>query len=113
MIDLVVGWINKNVGNLLKFNQVETITPAKKITPSQRGYKFEHNELKRLMKRLQNFETVEFTDVNGTPLTPDTIDQRFGSDGGIDCVIHIVAPTEQGAKNVATRIRNILINGDY
>lgn len=112
MIDLVVGWISKNVANLLKFKPAETITPAK-ITPSQKGYKFEHDELKRLMKRLQNFETVEFTDVKGTPLTPDTIDRRFGSDGGIDCVIRIVAPTEQGAKNVATRIRNILINGDY
>jgi hypothetical protein len=111
MIDLLVGFL-KNVGNLLKFNQVDKITPDK-ITPSQRGYKFEHDELKRLMERLKRFETVEFTDTKGTPLTPDTIDRRFGPDGGIDCVIRIIAPTERGANNVATRIRNILINGDY
>ncbi|WP_017304438.1 hypothetical protein [Spirulina subsalsa] len=112
MFDLVVGWF-KNVSNVLTFNPVEKIKPKNNITPSERGYTFEHDELKGLMKRLEGFESVEFTDVYGATLTPDTIDQRFGPDGGIDCVIRIITPTEQGAKNVATRIRNILIKGDY
>jgi len=43
----------------------------------------------------------------------ESIDKRFGKDGGIDCVIHIITETERGAKNVATRIRNIIKNGDY
>lgn len=77
------------------------------------GYHFEHDELERLMNRLKGFETVEFTDVYGTPLTPESIKKRFGKDGGIDCVIHIIAQTERGANNVATRIRNIIIKGDY
>ncbi|WP_445626211.1 hypothetical protein [Nostoc sp. DSM 114167] len=102
MIALVVGWFQQKF-----FKQVE------KITPSKEGYKFEHDELKRLMKRLRNFETVEFRDLSGSLLSPETIDQRFGQDGGIDCVIRIVTPTEAGARNVAGRIRNILIKGDY
>jgi hypothetical protein len=107
-IQLVIGWFNK----IRSFTAVDKVTPSE-LTPSKRGYRFEHEELKRLMKRLSNFETVKFTDAYGTALTPDTIDKRFGRDGGIDCVIHVIAPTERGASNVAGRIRNIIINGDY
>jgi hypothetical protein len=102
VIQLVVGWFQQTF-----------FKPVEKITPSQKGYQFEHEELKRLMYRLRNFETVEFMDLAGSPLNPETIERRFGRDGGIDCVIRIVAPTEAGARNVAGRIRNILINGDY
>lgn len=109
VIQLVVGWIKK----FFKPPQTEDFKPVETVTPSQMGYYFEHNELKRLMIRLARFETVEFTDVYGTPLTPEKIDKRFGRDGGIDCVLHIVAPTERGAANVATRIRNIIVRGDY
>lgn len=107
MIQLVVGWMQRTF-----FKKVEHITPSE-LTPSQKGYHFEHEELKRLMYRLRRFETVDFRDASGMPLSPETIDRRFGRDGGIDCVIRIVAPTEAGARNVAGRIRNILINGDY
>lgn len=109
MIQLIVGWVQ----NLVNFSIPTEFKPVEKLTPSQRGYKFEHDELKRLMLRLKRFETVEFTDVGGTPLTPQSLENRYGKDGGIDCVIRIIAPSEKGAKNVATRIRNILINGDY
>jgi hypothetical protein len=94
MIQLFVGWMQKTF-----FKQVEQITPSQ-LTPSQKGYHFEHEELKRLMYRLRRFETVEFRDLRGNMLAPETIDQRFGRDGGIDCVIRIVAPTEAGAHNV-------------
>jgi len=107
MIELVIGWIKDTF-----FTSVEEIKPAK-ITPSRAGYNFEHKELKRLMLRLRDFQTVDFTDISGNLLVPETIDQRFGRDGGIDCVIHIVAPTERGARNVAGRIRNILTKGNY
>lgn len=109
MIELVVGWIQ----DFFNFSNVREFKPVEKVTPSKMGYYFEHDELKRLMKRLKRFKTVEFTDANGTPLTLESIDKPFGKDGGIDCVINIVAPTEGGANNVATRIRNIIINGDY
>ena len=110
MIQFVVGWV-KNFFELP--GKVEQFKPVETLTDSKRGYKFEHDELKRIMKRLKGFETVELTDVYGTSLTPDSIDKRFGKDGGIDCVIHIIAPTERGAKNVASRLRNIIVNGDY
>lgn len=109
MIQLVVGWVR----DFFDFSKVEEFKPVETVTPSLMGYYFEHAELKGLMTRLKGFETVNFTDVYGTTLTAESIDKRFGKDGGIDCVIHIVAPTERGAKNVATRIRNILVNGDY
>ncbi|MCG9892458.1 MAG: hypothetical protein MH252_15480 [Thermosynechococcaceae cyanobacterium MS004] len=109
MIQLVVGWVKHFFG----LSNVEEFTSVEQVTPSQMGYRFEHEELKRLMERLKGFETVEFTDAYGEPLISESIDQRFGQDGGIDCIIRIVAPTERGAKNVATRIRNILVKGDY
>lgn len=112
MIQLVVG-IVENFKNLFKSSKVAEFKPVEKVDPAKMGFEFEHNELKRLMKRLKGFETVEFTDANGGRLTPEEVDKRFGPDGGIDCIIHIIAPTEQGAKNVATRIRNILIKGDF
>lgn len=109
MIQFVVGWVK----DFLNFPKVEQFQPVETVTPSRRGYNFEHDELKRIMVRLKNFETVRFTDVYDISLTPDSIDKRFGKDGGIDCVIHIIAPTERGAKNVASRLRNIIVNGDY
>ncbi|MCT7959377.1 hypothetical protein NG791_01555 [Laspinema sp. D1] len=109
MIQLIVGWVQ----NLVNFSIATEFKPVETLTPSQKGYKFEHDELKRLMLRLKRFETVEFTDVVGAPMTPQTVENRYGQDGGIDCVIRIIAPTERGAKIVATKIRNILINGDY
>ena len=109
MIQLVVGWVK----NLFQPSKVIEFQPVSTITPALQGYYFEHEELKRLMRRLKGFETVSFTDAYGSTLTPEIIEQRFGRDGGIDCVIHIVTETERGASNVATRIRNILINQDY
>jgi hypothetical protein len=111
VLQLLVGWVQDNI-----FKKVESIEPVKVLrekSSSEQGYKFEHDELKRLMKRLKRFETVDFEDVQGNRLTPEIIDERFGPDGGIDCVIRIIAKTEQGTNNVTTRIRNILIDGDY
>jgi hypothetical protein len=110
VIQFVVGWVKET---FFHFSTVEEFEPVETVTASRRGYNFEHDELKSLMARLERFETVEFTDGYGASLTPESIDKRFGKDGGIDCVIHIVAPTEKGAKNVAARIRNIIIKGDY
>ncbi|MEH2274490.1 MAG: hypothetical protein V7K40_06685 [Nostoc sp.] len=109
MIQIMVGWVK----NLFNYSKVEEFTLVEEVTPSRMGFHFEHDELKRLMVRLKGFETVEFTDAYGTPLTPEGIDKRFGKDGGIDCIIHIIAPSEKGAKNVATRIRKIFVKGDY
>lgn len=103
MFKAIVGWIN----NFFNFVEVE------QVSSSETGYKFEHDEIKRIIKRLKNFDTVQITDAYGSPLTSDIIDKRYGADGGIDCVIKIIAPTEKGAKIVAGKIRNILISRDY
>jgi hypothetical protein len=120
MIQLLVGWVKDFFTPSVeqKFHLVETVTPAQiiqleTVTPSRRGYNFEHDELKRLMTRLEGFETVRFTDASGNEMTPESIATRFGKDGGIDCAIHIITQTERGARNVATRIRNIIVAGDY
>lgn len=120
MIQLVVGWVR----DFFNSSSVSPSAPSKTlyhanfesvdtVTPSQEGYIFEHDEIQRLMERLKRFETVEFTDAYGVVMTPESINERSGRDGGIDCVIHVVAPTERGATNVATRIRNIFATGDY
>ncbi len=98
------------VGCLEDTGDVEIVD---EITPSQRGYQFEHEEIKRLMFRIKGFATVTITDVYDAPLSLDSIDQRQGPDGGIDYVIHITASTERSARQVASRVRNILLRGDY
>lgn len=107
VMSVVVGWYH----NLLK--DTDAVEVVDEITLSQQGYAFEHEELKRLMDRLKGFATVKITDVYNAPLSPESIDQRRGPDGGIDCVIHIIAPTERGARQIASRVRNILLRGDY
>lgn len=103
----VTGWLSN-----LRFIPVEEIKPQK-LTPSKKGYQFEHDEIKRLMRRLKNFQTVDFTDAEGNILTESIIEKRYGKDGGIDCVIRIVAPTEHGARIAAGKLRKIIIDGDY
>lgn len=118
MLTLITGWL-RELGNLVSFPSSNNYKSSKqfvevdRISSSKFGYKTEHDEIKRLMKRLSRFETVEFTNTTGDPMDINTVDQRYGKDGGIDCVIRIVAPTERGASNVAARIRNIIIKGDY
>jgi hypothetical protein len=124
LVQLVTGWLDRTlsfitIGKVTLFSKgyriedEQGVTVNQQETPSKRGYRFEHEELKRLMYRLRHFETVEFTDAYGTPISPETIEQRYGADGGIDCIIRIVAPTERGARNVQGRIRNIIIRGNY
>ncbi|MBM0740372.1 hypothetical protein JOY44_01860 [Phormidium sp. CLA17] len=118
MLTLITGWL-RELGSVVGFSSSTNYKSSNqfvevdRISPSKFGYKTEHDEIKRLMTRLSGFETVEFTDTNGNPMNITTVDQRYGRDGGIDCVIRIVAPTERGASNVAGRIRNIIIKGNY
>ncbi len=64
-IQLVTGWIQRVFGS-----KIADFTPVDKVTPSQMGYYFEHEELKRLMYRLRGFAVVEFTDLKNNPITP-------------------------------------------
>ena len=105
---LVVGYEQLDI-----FSGEPKFTPVEQLTPSEKGYRFEQCNLLALMYRLKGFASVEFTDAYGTRLTPKSIRTRYGPDGGIDCVIHIVTPTELGARQVAGRIRNIILSGDY
>lgn len=83
------------------------------LSRSQQGYKFEHDELKRLLQRFRGFATVTITDAYGAELTEEIIEQRFGPDGGVDCVIHIEAANDRGISWVTTRVTNIIVNHDY
>jgi len=92
----------------------ETLSQQSEVlSPSQLGYQFEHDELKRLLRRFSGFASVEITDAYGYELTEEIIEQRFGSDGGVDCVIHVSAMNERGLSWIITRVRNIIKNGDY
>lgn len=107
VMSVIVGWCQ----NVL--NDTDEVEVVDEISLSQQGYQFEHEEMKRMMERFKGFATVKFTDVKGYPLSPERIDRRYGPDGGIDCIIHITAPTERGARQIASRVRNIIIQGDY
>lgn len=106
-ITLLVGYLVHSSKDEEEFEQVD------EVTLSEEGYNFEHNHLKRLIRRLEEWDTVEITDAHGAPLTPEIVEDRFGPDGGVDCVIRIAAPTEHGAKVVRGRIREILKKQDY
>ncbi len=108
VMSVIVGWCQ----NVL--NDTDEVEVVDEISLSQQGYQFEHEEMKRMMERFKGFATVKFTDVKGYPLSPERIDRRsMGVMGGIDCIIHITAPTERGARQIASRVRNIIIQGDY
>lgn len=77
----VIGY----VGSFFGFKKID------EINSSELGYRFEHNEIVRIIRRLKNFETVTITDAHGASLDESSIESRKGADGGIDCVIRIIS----------------------
>lgn len=80
------------------------------LTSSEIGYRVEEDQAERLLNRFKGFATVSITDLYDRPIT---MPLKRGADGGIDLIFTISAPTENGAKIVYGKVRNILLNNDY
>ncbi|MFA5901951.1 MAG: hypothetical protein WC829_22880, partial [Hyphomicrobium sp.] len=81
-------------------------------TPRDRGIRFHRDEFSRLFEAVDGWPTVEFITSHGLPV--DSVDDLpRGADGGIDVVVRIITPTERGARIVAGRIRNMIVNQTY
>lgn len=88
LLELVTGWLDVTANRFIKLGRVifyegwfrvedkNQVVEEEGESRSVQGYRFEHEEIKALMYRLRNFETVEFTSARGTPLTPEMIEQR-------------------------------------
>lgn len=78
-------------------------------TLSNQGYRVQEDQVRRIVKRLENFKTVQCSDLQGRPIDPS----KRGSDGGLDLIINIKAKTPVAEKRVETIVRNILLKNDY
>lgn len=85
---------------------------AEAPSPRDRGIRFHRDEFSRLFEAVEGWPTVEFITSRGLPV--DSVeDLPRSADGGIDVVVRIVTPTEHGARIVAGRIRNMIVNQRY
>ena len=85
---------------------------AEAPSPRERGIRFHRDEFSRLFEALDGWPTVEFITAQGLPVE-SLEDLPRSADGGIDVVVRIVTPTEHGARIVAGRIRNMIVNQRY
>ncbi len=85
---------------------------AEAPTPRERGIRFHRDEFSRLFEAVDGWPTVEFITSHGLPISC-VEDLPRSADGGIDVVVRIVTPTERGARIVAGRIRNMIVNQQY
>jgi hypothetical protein len=81
-------------------------------TPREVGIRFHRDEFSRLFEAVDGWPTVEFITSHGLPVE-SVDDLPRSADGGIDVVVRIVTPTERGARIVAGRIRNMIVNQQY
>ncbi len=126
MLRFVVDWLSgvdslpaievetpvvRDASAILQFlRRQQTIAEA----PSARevGLRFHREEFSRLFEAIDGWPTVEFITSHGLPVT-SVEDLPRSADGGIDVVVRIVTPTERGARVVAGRIRNKIVNQQY
>lgn len=80
------------------------------LTLSEIGYRVQEDQVTRLLKRFENFSTVEMTDLSGRPLK---LPLRRGQDGGIDVIFRITSPSHRGQASVYGKVKKILISNDY
>ena len=94
--------------HFLKRQQVLADAPS----PRERGIRFHRDEFSRLFEAVDGWPTVEFITSRGLPVE-SLEDLPRSADGGIDIVVRIITPTEHGARIVAGRIRNMIVNQRY
>ena len=109
MLHIVVGWVR----NLFRSSDVEVVDEIYvPVTRSQLGYRFQRDHFEQLFNGISDWPSIEFLDAYGDPIT-SLEDISEGPDGGIDAIIRITTSTERGARNVAARIRNKIVNRNY
>jgi len=78
-------------------------------TRSDYGYDFQFELVAKILTRLDGFSTVTCHDMAGNVITLDNF-RRRGPDGGLDLIIRIEAKTEMASKQIAGRVRKILLD---
>jgi hypothetical protein len=125
MLRFVVGWlagahpsairvelpVARDASAILEFLRRQEAL-AKAPTPRELGIRFHRDEFTRLFEAAESWPTVEFITSRGLPIE-SVDDLPRGADGGIDVIVRIVAPTERGARNIAGRLRNMLVQQAY
>lgn len=111
--DLIINILNQENQIIESQSVIEYSESHSELSLSQQGLYFEHYEIMMLLRKFKGFATVFITDARGNELTEEIIDVRAGADGGIDCVIHVNAPTDRGLKWAITRVTNIIVNKEY
>lgn len=89
---------------------VDTDGVREELTLSEMGYRVQEDQVTRLLKRFENFSSVEITDLKGRPLT---LPLKRGQDGGIDVIFIIRSLSERGVASVYGKVKKILITNDY
>lgn len=109
MLQIAVGWVRDLFGS----SEVEIVDEIDvRVTRSQCGYRFQRQHFEQLFNGISEWPSIEFLDAYGTPITSlEYVNE--GPDGGIDAIIRITTRTERGARNVATRIRNKIVDRNY
>jgi hypothetical protein len=103
--------VARDASSILQFRQRQEDL-ARAPTPRERGIRFHRDEFERLFQRVERWTTVEFVTTAGLPI--ECVDDLpRGADGGIDVIVRITAPTERGARNIAGRIRGIMVHQRY
>jgi hypothetical protein len=103
--------VARDASSILQFRQRQEDL-ARALTPRERGIRFHRDEFERLFQRVERWTTVEFVTTAGLPI--ECVDDLpRGADGGIDVIVRITAPTERGARNIAGRIRGIMVHQRY
>jgi hypothetical protein len=103
--------IARDASAILQFLKREEAL-ARAPTPRELGIRFHRQEFSRLFEAVEGWPTVEFITSHGLPIA-SVDDLPRSADGGIDVVVRIVTPTEHGARIVAGRIRNMIVNQQY
>lgn len=80
------------------------------LTLSEIGYRVQEDQVTRLLKRFENFSTVEMTDLRGRPLR---LPLNRGKDGGIDVIFRITSTSLHGQASIYGKVKRILISNDY
>jgi hypothetical protein len=127
MLQFVVDWLSRadtsepievelpvvvrDASAILQFRQRQQDI-ASSPTPRERGIRFHQEEFARLFEAVERWPSVEFLTAGGLPV--GAVDELPKSaDGGIDVIVRIVAPTERGARNIAGRLRNMIVSQSY
>ncbi|MCU8291248.1 hypothetical protein OC525_22220 [Vibrio vulnificus] len=94
----------------LKKIVVVTDGVEEELTLSEIGYRVQEDQVTRLLKRFENFSTVEMTDLRGRPLK---LPLKRGQDGGIDVIFRITSSSNRGQASVYGKVKKILVTNDY